>query len=90
MAFFNIRKPRQFEYKPRFYDPKKEELENMKKKYGQIEGESYSRRINFRNAMQEKKDEKMKLPIPASKIILYTSIAMILVYLLLTFIEKWK
>jgi len=60
MAFFNIRKPRQFEYKPRFYDPKKEELENLKKKYGQIEGESYSRRINFRNAMQEKKDEKMK------------------------------
>lgn len=90
MAFFNVRKPRQFEYKPRYYDPKKEELENLKKKYGQIEGESYSRRINFRKAMDEKKEEKMKLPIPASKIILYTSIAMILVYLLLTFIEKWK
>lgn len=90
MAFFNLRKPRKFEYKPRFYDPQKEELERLKKKYGPIDGESYNRRINFRAAMQDKKDEKMKLPIPASKIILYTSLAMILVYLLLTFIEKWN
>lgn len=90
MAFFNIRKPRQFEYKPRFYDPKKEELENLKKKYGQVEGELYNRKINFRKAMNEIKDEKMKTPIPALKIIFYVSIAMLLVYILLTFIEKWK
>lgn len=56
MAFFKTRKPRQFEYKPRFYNPQKEELENLKKKYGEVEGESYNRRINFRAAMNEKKN----------------------------------
>ena len=48
MAFFSPKKPRKFEYKPRFYDPKKEELEQLKAKYGPIEGESFKRRINFR------------------------------------------
>ncbi len=37
MAFFSPKKPRKFEYKPRFYDPKKEELEQLKAKYGPIE-----------------------------------------------------
>ena len=37
MAFFKTRKPRQFEYKPRFYDPKKEELECSKARFLSIE-----------------------------------------------------
>ncbi|MBP1629526.1 MAG: hypothetical protein H6Q15_419 [Bacteroidetes bacterium] len=90
MAFFKTRKPRQFEYKPRFYDPQKEELENLKKKYGEVEGESYNRRINFRAAMNEKKNEKIGKPIPVMKIIVFTSLAMALLYLLLSIIEKWK
>lgn len=89
MAIFRTRKPRKFEYQPRFYDPKKEELENLKKKYGEIEGESYNRRISFRESMQEKKDEKLKSPIPIFRILLFTAIAMILIYILLTVIEKW-
>ncbi|MDD2530810.1 MAG: hypothetical protein PHN41_06220 [Bacteroidales bacterium] len=89
MAFFNPKKPRKFEYKPRFYDPKKEELEQLKAKYGPIEGESYKRRINFRQAMQEKKDEKINKPIPILRIILIASLLMIALYFLLTFVEKW-
>lgn len=89
MAFFQTRKPRKFEYKPRFYDPDKEELENLKAKYGEIEGKSYKRRIDFRQAMKDQKDIKLRKPVPASKIIIYTSIAIAAVYLLLTYIEKW-
>lgn len=89
MAFFKTKRPRRFEYKPRFYDQKKEELERSKARFGSIEGESYNRRINFRESMNEKKHEKLRRPIPATKIILYASLAMIAIYLLLTFIEKW-
>lgn len=89
MAFFKTRKPHQFEYKPRFYDPKKEELEHSKAWFGNIEGQSYNRRINFRESMNEKKHEKLRKPIPITKILLYASLAIITISLLLTFIEKW-
>lgn len=89
MAFFKTRKPRQFEYKPRFYDPKKEELERSKERFGNIEGQSYNRRINFRESMNEKKHQKLRKPIPITKILLYASLAIVAIYLLLTFIEKW-
>lgn len=89
MAFFSPKKPRKFEYKPRFYDPKKEELEQLKAKYGPIEGESFNRRISFRKTMQDKKDEKMKKPIPAIKIIFIASLLLLALYILLTVIEKW-
>ncbi len=89
MAFFKTQKPRRFEYKPRFYDPKKEELEQLKAKYGSIEGESYKRRIEFRKNMQDKKDEKIGKPVPALKIILIASLLMLALYLFLTFVEKW-
>ncbi|MBP6429302.1 MAG: hypothetical protein KA273_02780 [Bacteroidales bacterium] len=89
MAFFQTRKPRKFEYKPRFYDPQKEELEQLKAKYGEIEGTSYKRRIDFRQAMNDKKNDIIRKPIPASKIIIVASILMAAIYFLLTYIEKW-
>ncbi|MDD4002029.1 MAG: hypothetical protein PHU35_04495 [Bacteroidales bacterium] len=60
----------------------------MKSKYGEIEGESYKRRIDFRQAMNEKKNEKLGKPIPATKIILIMSLLMLALYLLFTYIEK--
>lgn len=36
MPMFYTPKPRQFHYTPRFYDPQKEELENLKKKYAKL------------------------------------------------------
>lgn len=32
-SFFHTAKPRQFSFKPRYYDERKEELENIRKKY---------------------------------------------------------
>lgn len=90
MSIFQTRKPRRFEYKPRFYDPDKEELERLKAKYGQSEGESYKRRIDFRSAMKEKKDEKLGKPISALRIILIASIVAGLLYFLLFIVETWQ
>ncbi|MDR1847105.1 MAG: hypothetical protein LBR17_03195 [Bacteroidales bacterium] len=90
MRFLKVNKPRQFEYKPRFYDPKKEKLEQLKAKYGAIEGERYNRRINFRAAMNEKKSEKIGKPVPMLKIIVYACVAVALIYVLLYFIEQWR
>ncbi|MDR0789200.1 MAG: hypothetical protein LBO06_00235 [Bacteroidales bacterium] len=90
MRFLKINKPRQFEYKPRFYDPQKEELEQLKAKYGPIEGESYKRRIDFRSAMKEKKEEKVSKPVPFMKILVFACLAVGLLYILLYFVEKWQ
>ena len=37
MPMFYIPKPRQFKYQPRFYDPKKERWEELKRKYSETQ-----------------------------------------------------
>ncbi|MBP3254099.1 MAG: hypothetical protein J6M30_06295 [Bacteroidales bacterium] len=86
---FNVRKPRQFNYKPRFYDPKKDELEQLKAKYGPI-GDKYKRKIDFRAAMNKKKEEKLSKPFPVTKILLFACVVVMLVYVLIYFVEKWQ
>jgi hypothetical protein len=90
MRFIKVKKTRQFEYKPRFYNPEKEKLEQMKAKYGPIEGERYKRRIDFRSAIREKKEDKIDKPIPFLKIILFACLVVMLLYFLLYFVEKWQ
>ena len=65
-------------------------MERLKAKYGQSEGESYKRRIDFRSAMKEKKDEKLGKPVSALKIILIASIVAGLLYFLLFIEETWQ
>ncbi len=90
MALFQTRKPRRFEYKPRFYDPDKEQLEQLKAKYGDLEGESYKRRIDFRAAMKDKKDEKLGKPVSILRILLIASVLVGLLYFLLYVVETWQ
>jgi hypothetical protein len=90
MGLFETRKPRRFEYKPRFYDPDKEQLEQLKAKYGEIEGESYKRRIDFRSAMKEKKEAKIGKPASLFRVFLIATIITGLLYFLLHFVEKWQ
>jgi len=89
MAFFEYKRPRQFEYQPRFYNPDKERLEQLKAKYGEI-GETYNRRINFREALKEKKAEKIGSKIPVSKIILYACVLVVLLYVIAEFLSRWQ
>lgn len=88
--FFEHKRPRQFEYQPRFYDPKKERLEQLKAKYGEQQGETFNRRINFRAALKEKQDEKLGSKVPISKIVVYACIVVILLYVILEFLARWQ
>lgn len=86
--FFEVKKPRQFNYKPRFYDPEKEELENLKAKYGEKTGESYKRKIDFRQAMESQRKKKIGKPSSFLRVILIACVILILIYVFLTFIAK--
>lgn len=90
MSLFETRKPRQFQYKPRFYDPNKEELERLKAKYGDNEGEAYKRRIDFRSAMKAQKDKKIGKPASALRIMLIAVLIVGLLYFLLYIVEQWQ
>jgi len=49
---FKADKPKQFEYKPRYYDAKKEALENLKKKYSQ-EGKAGGVSPDFKSRLRD-------------------------------------
>lgn len=90
MSLFETRKPKRFEYKPRFYNPDKEELEQLKAKYGNNEGESYKHRIDIRSAMKEKKEEKLGKPVSALRIIFIACLIVAILYFLLYVVETWQ
>jgi len=51
-TFFKVPKNKRYNYTPRYYDERKERLENLKRKYGLIEDESNEkvyRRTSFRD-----------------------------------------
>ena len=57
---FEVEKPRQFHYVPRFYDPEKEKWEALKKKYA-IEEETKKRDAEQQTTQEEEGDEKDEL-----------------------------
>ena len=67
-----------------------EQLEQLKAKYGEIEGESYKRRIDFRSAMKEKKEAKLGKPASLLRVFLIATIITGLLYFLLHYVEKWQ
>lgn len=54
MPMFDVRKPKQFHYQPRFYDPEKEKWENLKKKY------AYRDELNEKSHDVEKSEEEKR------------------------------
>lgn len=54
MPMFDVRKPKQFHYQPRFYDPEKEKWENLKKKY------AYRNEAKNDTSGSEKSDEDIR------------------------------
>jgi hypothetical protein len=81
--FFHIPKPKQFEYKPRYYDPKKEELEQRKRALG-VTGTG-STEADLRARMQQKwrnerRDARKKSS--SQRLIIFILLALILIYLL--------
>lgn len=80
-VFFRTPKPRQFSYKPRYYDEKKEALENLKKKYsGEQSKEGYS--PDFREKLRSswKIKEKRTGNITRTTLLIYFVIAALILY----------
>ncbi|MGE5383570.1 MAG: hypothetical protein ACM3PX_09105 [Omnitrophica WOR_2 bacterium] len=78
---FRTPKPKPFSYKPRYYDPKKEELENLKKKYSGEKtdgGISPDFRARLRQAMHVK--EKRTGNISKVTLIVYFALAILILY----------
>ncbi len=52
-TFFKQRKNKQYNYTPRYYDERKERLDNLKKKHGLIEDDSEGKRFHRTNFRDE-------------------------------------
>ena len=61
MPMFYVPKPRQFNYRPRFYDPRKERLEELKRKYASHpDGASQEDVEYFEQQVRELDNEKQR------------------------------
>ncbi len=81
--FFHTPKPKQFQIKPRYYDPKKEELEQRKKALGLTD--SSDPEVRLRAQMQQRwRSERREARKKASyqRLIIFILLAFILIYLL--------
>jgi hypothetical protein len=69
-SFLQTRKPKQFEYKPRYYDPKKEAFEQRRKEMGLSDQQTRSEQLrarlqyewgNKRNRQKHQRNNLVKL-----------------------------
>jgi cytochrome c-type biogenesis protein CcmH/NrfG len=82
MGFFKTAKPKQFEYRPRYYDQKKEELENRRKELDKT-GEGAT--ASFRSEIKRRwrfKDRKVNQRSKQMNTLVYLIILAILIYLI--------
>lgn len=79
-TFFNRPKPKQFEYKPRFYDPEND-TEAPKEKLS--ETEEFAKRLH--RSWNSKRTQKEKKGFSSSAMIWIVAILAILVYFILRF-----
>ena len=56
-SFFKQNKNKQFNYTPRYYDERKERLDNLKRKYGKLEGEDYEEGNKTRHTRTSFRDD---------------------------------
>ncbi len=83
-SMFHRPKPRQFNYKPVYYNPKEDEMEAKRKAMGLSENMNSEERIRARLRYQwEKKREKAKVRRQQNtRIILYIAVIAALIYMI--------
>lgn len=86
MNIFKTRKPKQFEYKPRYYDPEKYDREIRREKMGLAPGQTREERMraSMRYDWEKKQQRRAKQRGGLLKMLLY----LLLVVILLMFILK--
>lgn len=84
-SFFRQHKNKRYNYTPRYYDERKERLENLKKKHGLIEdnsGEKSYRRRSFRDdwkqnsKIQSNRNSRIRLLIILILLLLFTYVTL--------------
>jgi hypothetical protein len=81
ITFFKTPKPKQFSYKPRYYDEKKEALENLKKKYSEQKddgGVSPEFRDKLKSTLKMK--DKRTGAITGTTLLIYLALVALLLY----------
>lgn len=80
---FKTGKPRQFKYKPLYYDERKEELENLKKKYeAEEKGEGVSNEFKQKLKDTWHVKEKRMGNISRITIMIYLALAILFLYMI--------
>lgn len=87
IRFFKLPKAKQYGYKPVFYDPVKEELEQYSKQYDKNTNNEYSYKENIRGSFQKNKSNVRNANMRAANtrlIIIIVVLTMLALYFLLT------
>ncbi len=81
ITFLKLNKPRQYDYKPVFYDPKKEEMEERLREMGAIESSpaTFKEKIRTKWHTGEDKTKKKK---SQSGMMIYLLIVLMLLYII--------
>jgi hypothetical protein len=84
IKFLHTPKPRQYDYKPVFYDPKEEEKQLRKNELGIADSDNYhdQLRAKLRQSYREKTSDPIKKKSAPLTIAVYILLAIIILYLI--------
>ncbi|MEG1499240.1 MAG: hypothetical protein RRX93_07570 [Bacteroidales bacterium] len=84
---FQVKKPKRFEYKPRYYDQEKERIEKLKQKYAQTEdNEEDLATIKARlseDLRSQRPNRKTSGLLSSTKLLIYLALIALLLFLVL-------
>jgi hypothetical protein len=81
---FSVRKPRAFSYKPRYYDERKERIEELKKKYNEERTGNSEISPDFREKLRASFHVKEKRigTISKTTVLIYLAIVLLIIYII--------
>lgn len=85
ISFFKTSKPKEFSYKPLYYNERKEELENIKKSVqGESSGDPTERmRVQIERSWRDRRDrQRRKTNISSLRLLIYLAAIALVIYFL--------
>jgi len=85
ISFFKTGKPREFSYKPLFYDERKEELENIRKSVQEESSGNTSERVRVqieRSWRDRRNRQRRKTPVSSLRLLIYLAVIALVIYFL--------
>lgn len=84
-SFFNLSKPRQFDFKTRYYSEEKERIEELKRRIGEDDASGEERSERIRQAFNRSRPTRNKANnklLTGSKLLMYAFLVVLLVLLI--------